>query len=47
MYMEGQGTSESENIQLVIAKATTGKPCIQKEVAARCTDKKHYVRWDQ
>ena len=66
MQIEGQGTSESEDIQLfflkkrgrgtpktvppdiqlVIAKAETGNPCIQKEVAARYTDRMHHVRWD-
>ena len=37
---------ESEDIQLVIAKAATGNRCILKEVAARCSNRMHHVRWD-
>ena len=37
--MEGQGSSESEDIQLVIVKVVAGNPCIQKEVTAKCIDK--------
>ena len=41
--MEGQGPSESEDIQLVILKAAAGNLRILKEVAAKCTDKIHHV----
>ena len=34
MHLEGQGTCNSEDIQLVIAKAAIGNLCIPKEVAA-------------
>ena len=46
MHMEGQGPSESEDIQLVIFKAAAGNPRIQKEVVARCTNRMHHVRRD-
>ena len=46
MYMEGPRPFESENIQLLIAKAVIGNPRIPKEVAARCTVRMHHVQWD-
>ena len=46
MRMEGQGPYESEDVQLVIAKAATGNWRISKEVTAMCIDKMHHVRWD-
>ena len=46
MRMEGQGPYESEDIQLVIAKAVTCNRRIPKEGTAIFIDKMHHVRWD-
>ena len=44
--MEGKGPSKSEDLQLVTGSAVAGDTRVSKEVAARCTGRRHHVQWE-